>query len=302
MAEPCFAARPAGWTPLHWAAWNGPETLALVLLEEGPNVKVNEKNNTGDSALHLAAERVDQAVAEILLAQGAMVDVKNDRGRTPLHWAANGGHQGIVELLLRGGAKLNEKTNAGETPLHFAAREGRQDVVETLVRAGAELQERTNCGEFTPLHWASKKGHRSIVDFLVAAGADWGSPDDTGETAEDKAPELFRGAKRQACMQIRVLTVRAVCSQDQMLELTCTTVGGRVAARLRWRADAPAWKLPSAVIDEVYRTGFDGLGRPLLCDNLRLLKADATKVAVDRQAPSLAHQFGLMEEDEVKAP
>ena len=49
-------------------------------------------------------------IAELLIANGADVNVKNDFGPTPLHWAADEGHKEIVELLIANGANVNAKS------------------------------------------------------------------------------------------------------------------------------------------------------------------------------------------------
>ena len=84
------------------------------------------------------------------------------------------------------------------------------------------------------------------------------------------------------------------------LELTCTTLGGSVAATLLWPDDAPVSGLAQAIVAAVHRSGFTGLKAPLGVWNLRLLRPgnssnDALPLSLGEDAPSLDEQFGLPE-------
>jgi uncharacterized protein (TIGR01370 family) len=73
------------------------------------------------TALHRAAERGDQALAELLIAQGADVNGTNEAGVTALHRAAGSGYWQVAELLIAQGAEVNARDNIGLTPLHWMA-------------------------------------------------------------------------------------------------------------------------------------------------------------------------------------
>lgn len=49
---------------------------------------MNAKDNSGNTALHVAAESGEEDVAKILIENGADVNFKNDFKETPLHIAA----------------------------------------------------------------------------------------------------------------------------------------------------------------------------------------------------------------------
>jgi ankyrin repeat protein len=99
----------------------------------------------GRTALHFVAEEVHNGTEEsraevvrLLLANGAVVEEKDEHGNTPLHLAASMGNTVIAELLLARGANVNAKTNHGETPLSCAmSRIQRSEVEEVLKRYGA---------------------------------------------------------------------------------------------------------------------------------------------------------------------
>lgn len=54
----------------------------------------------GKAALHLAAERGHEQVADVLLCHRAFVGAKSKLGMTPLHLAAENGYASLVETLV----------------------------------------------------------------------------------------------------------------------------------------------------------------------------------------------------------
>ena len=91
----------------------------------------------------------------------------------------------------------------------------------------------------------------------------------------------------------RILTVRAKRVSHNKLELTCTTIAGRVAATLQWPDDTPVCHLAHTTIGVLRSSGFTGLKEPLSVSNLRLVKPDGTSLALGADAPSLSEQFGV---------
>jgi ankyrin repeat protein len=92
------------------AAKNNDAFYLAQLINKG--VDVNAKNvNTGNTALHSAAENGHVAIAEILLASGAHVNIQNHSGNTPLHKAIYEENIDCVHLLLVCGADQTIKNN-----------------------------------------------------------------------------------------------------------------------------------------------------------------------------------------------
>jgi ankyrin repeat protein len=120
---------------LHWAAENGLVDIAALLIEQG--AKVDEKDQFGNTALHLALRHPD--VVRLLLDSGADVNARNAMGNTPLHLAVKDAP--VVEMLLAAGAQVNARNGLDKSPLHYAMRQGTSPsslaVVEILIRAGA---------------------------------------------------------------------------------------------------------------------------------------------------------------------
>lgn len=73
----------SGWTPLHYAAFEGHVDVCDALLEAG--AKVDEADNDGKGALMLAAQEGHTALVERLLEQhAAPIDQHAHDGKTAL--------------------------------------------------------------------------------------------------------------------------------------------------------------------------------------------------------------------------
>ncbi|MFC2035121.1 ankyrin repeat domain-containing protein [Chloroflexota bacterium] len=73
----------------------------------------------GASALHLAVSLEHKEIAELLLNNGANINIRarDQYGGTPLHWAAFLGHKQMAEMLVEAGADINVLDKTGNTPL-----------------------------------------------------------------------------------------------------------------------------------------------------------------------------------------
>ena len=77
------------------------------------------------------------------------------------------------------------------------------------------------------------------------------------------------------------------------MELTCTTMGGNVAAALEWPSDAPTSGLLQAIVAAVESSGFDCPLKPLGVWHLRFIGRDGTKLALAQGSPTLSEQLAL---------
>ena len=106
----------SGVPPLHWAAMWGHTEVVEVLIASG--AYVDRTDNGGNIALHYAAlgagfpktKRGDQkGVAELLIANGANVNVRRIDGKTPLDRANDSGGDELADLLREHGGKTAEE-------------------------------------------------------------------------------------------------------------------------------------------------------------------------------------------------
>jgi ankyrin repeat protein len=137
-------------------------------LNEGANV--NQRDKSGQTPLHLAAEGGYTEISQTLIDRGARVDSKDNEGRTPLHLASDG-YTPMVDLLLTKGASVLSKDKNGRTPLHYAVVEANNETALLLLSKGAKVDARDKKG-WTPLYLASVNDQPRMVELLVNKGAD----------------------------------------------------------------------------------------------------------------------------------
>jgi len=87
------------------------------IIDEG---YLDEQDNNGQTALHLAAEYGNNIFIDIILKKGGNPNLKDNNGQTPLHIAASNGYLSCLTLLLNGGADPSLTDNDGLLPLHLA--------------------------------------------------------------------------------------------------------------------------------------------------------------------------------------
>jgi ankyrin repeat protein len=147
----------------------GRTDLVEDLLAQSP-VLANAWSGDGFTPLHFAAFFGQDSVARILLEHHAdpTAASRNAMKVTPLHSAAAGRHTAIVAALLNAGAPVNAKQQQGWTALHAAAQNGDQVMVDLLLKYGANPKARNDDG-LTPEQLAHEKGHAEIAERLRAA-------------------------------------------------------------------------------------------------------------------------------------
>mmetsp|Transcript_137163 Transcript_137163/g.382598 ORF Transcript_137163/g.382598 Transcript_137163/m.382598 type:complete len:174 (+) Transcript_137163:36-557(+) len=108
--------------PLHEAAKQGDQNRVSAILNEEPELDLNELDERGLAPLHHAVFSNKSGLGSYLIELGASVDVADRAGNTPLHLAAGSNARLVASMLLRAGANRQPVNHAGDTPLHIAAR------------------------------------------------------------------------------------------------------------------------------------------------------------------------------------
>jgi hypothetical protein len=152
--------------PLHDAAWWGNVERARQLISEGADV--NARDSSGLPPLYLAVVRGHQAIVDVLIRNGA--DVNVDVGTTPLYAAVREGHVAVASMLIANGAEVDVQDERDMTPLHWAVAKNNIALVRLLIASGADLNRRA-MGGTTPLGRAVKGGYDDIAELLKRHGA-----------------------------------------------------------------------------------------------------------------------------------
>ncbi|XP_073796424.1 transient receptor potential cation channel subfamily A member 1b isoform X1 [Danio rerio] len=119
-----------GLTPLHLASRAGHAQVVDLLLRKGALFQSDYKGWT--CLHHAAAEGYTQTMKILLAANVKLLDEKNEDGNTALHIAAQAGHVSAVLLLLDRGAEI-ALNDADNSFLHEAVRNERREVVNATI-------------------------------------------------------------------------------------------------------------------------------------------------------------------------
>lgn len=122
---------------------------------------LNEKDNTGCSALHYASREGHIRSLESLIRYGACINLKNNNNESALHFAARYGRYNTVRQLLdseKGTFIINESDGEGLTPLHIVS----------ILRNLLYKVYRTNLARIFGRHH-NKDTHVSCSYFLIVA-------------------------------------------------------------------------------------------------------------------------------------
>lgn len=240
-------------------------TLAVTLLLNGISrvakyakkvAHPNLQNNSGITALMVAAKAGHTEVVRVLLEGGADPNIQDTTGVTTLMAAAQAGRTEVARVLLEGGADPNIQDKEGLTALmySFPNRRGRTlhaGLIEILLDAKADHSIRDS-GERTVLMYAAHLGTLGEVETLLASGPEINAKDSNGNTALDytKSPEMrallvgngAESGKKQTLVEAqpeRSLPRAASLPRGCLPGSSCAIMGGRVKyTRRRFRKRA----------------------------------------------------------------
>lgn len=144
---------------------------AKVALDEGANPNAGDFYN--GYALTIAAGLGNEEIVQLLVENGADVNIFVDEGYTALAEAVNGGHYQVVAYLLDLGVNPNQLVS-GVTPIFFAAQSGRPDIVELLLQYGADPNYQSHSsilGETRRSQQETQQAYDEVIRLLTEAGA-----------------------------------------------------------------------------------------------------------------------------------
>jgi ankyrin repeat protein len=164
---------------LHQASRLKHTGLIKLLLDRGADI--NAINRVGCSVLGCAAAYGDYAAVELLLDNGAKVDLPIENS-SAIPGAAARGKTDIVNLLLR---ETDESTlHNNRVALHNAASAGHADMVELLLDRNFNTEARDQYGD-TPLLCVcgASQAYPRVIALLLDRGADVTAKGSKGDTA-----------------------------------------------------------------------------------------------------------------------
>lgn len=202
---------PGGVPPLRYIlGWASPQGIAGVrwLLEHGadPNLVWLQSQ---DAALHIAAQRWDVPMVELLVSHGADIHQRRSDGRTAYTVAALHGNQEIAEWLLGRGAK--DELSPLERFVSACTAGERERAIATLAKhpsLRAELRDEHHL----MMHVPAERGDTKVLETMLACGFDPEVKDPDGVTALHRAAM----AGREDAVRVLLSHGASVNAQDNM--------------------------------------------------------------------------------------
>lgn len=151
----------SGFTALHVAIRMGKQDVASYLISSG-YANLEKVSKGGSAAIHFAAELGHSSLVELLLEREAEAFAKNKNGWDPLCLAASGGHDAVIKALLR--RFSNSQSN------HPNSRDWVE--LEYLLQAPRHFPVNLSPSNsiWTPLCLACNNGHVAVVKVLLEEG------------------------------------------------------------------------------------------------------------------------------------
>lgn len=141
---------------------------ALELLQVGfdPNGVLDEYEHTN---LHIVAQEGDFKMMSYLVKYGGNVNAQNTDGFSVLHRAVESENLDIIDLLIDEGATVDIRDfGGGVTPLHFSILLEKIKATRFLIRKGADVTLKNKYGT-SSLDMAQHTGNRELIQLIQNA-------------------------------------------------------------------------------------------------------------------------------------
>lgn len=168
-----------GYAPLHLAVIGGHPLTTQALLQgenwEGSSkqkAEIRKSVSKSAAVLALATKSNFTVIVQMLVDAGVDINWADNTGETALHVAARFGHDECARVIIAGSESQEADLEVAEksyswTPLHVAAVDGALGVVELLIEAGADLNKPDASG-WTAKEHAALRGHMNIARLLAS--------------------------------------------------------------------------------------------------------------------------------------
>ncbi|XP_051232725.1 ankyrin repeat domain-containing protein 24 isoform X3 [Dicentrarchus labrax] len=159
---------------------NEPDKVSALIVKKG--LCPTKLDAEGKSAFHLSVSRGRLDCLEVIISQGADLNVTDGVGFTALHLAAKNGQSECLKRLLQERLTVDCTDSIGRTPLHHAAVSGCLSCTETLWDFKADLDVQDGDGA-TPLILAAQMSRVELCVFLLGRDANANIQDNQGRSA-----------------------------------------------------------------------------------------------------------------------
>lgn len=170
LVQGCSTTTTGDTAPIDIVSTN--RSSAVMLDERLPDEKKRPRFRVPDEhRLHLAArtDNVDMLI-RALAKEPEKLETRNLSGQTPLHISARWNSVDVARYLVEVGADIHARDVYGNTPLHLAGIDGHEEIPSILIEAGAPLDIRRRDGR-TPLDLAISYNKKKLAQFLIDRGA-----------------------------------------------------------------------------------------------------------------------------------
>lgn len=258
-----------GLAPLHLSVIGGhPLTTQALLTGENWKGRSDNKAamrrdiSKSSAVLALATKSNFTKIVKLLVDAGVDINWQDETGETALHVAARFGNEDCARTLLDGTQdqkadfELVENSHSW-TPLHVACVDGHLSIVELLVAAGANINKPDADGWLAREH-AALRGHMAIAQALEVASVDTFSSasgsEDSGSTAASSPPAMSSMEASRSQMPTRTTEPVKTFGHRYLTNESMILVS---LGSMDMRKAIPAVKLDRIPIEEAHSTQLD---------------------------------------------
>ncbi|KAK2806719.1 hypothetical protein FQN50_005713 [Emmonsiellopsis sp. PD_5] len=155
-----------GQNAVYCAAQNGRDSVVRLLLKQSRWDREFSRRLRG-RALHLAARCGHESTVRLLVAEKAPLDSVDGNGAAAIHHAAERGLDKIAQMLLELGANPCRKQHDGQNPLDLALANGHGSIAELLIKHGASYYD----VHHSTLSRVAARGDEACVRILLKSKA-----------------------------------------------------------------------------------------------------------------------------------